>query len=961
MRGETDKTSVAPAGGFTKRGIYIGAYGWLENVQPKTQTLEPVELDADLAAIFQPPGASPLVRDSENFGHIHAPSLDHAVTAAILRNGHQANATPEAPDLLAVDLTSERVRLAQQVIEGIRNGQSLGALLGYRLERALHDVPNLFLDRLIYDLRRAFPLAGNRNLLTKRAVAKISQVEARNVVDGVGFLEHLATNPKTYPYGLPDLRPLSDFSGPGLPAPAQIGAIIDGHVAQMRSVADAVADLQIAEGVYQVVRGNYDRAAGTLDAYSKGTHPPVPEVVTTPRNGRTLTHRIAVHLQGGLDPADAGNTTPRMRGEPALARWIGGLLPDPATVSARVTWRDQVNDADVSLTPNMTQLGLAPVDLFYMIDSGGERDMAGFDDLLIDYAERNGVPKPRHDAVFTLQYKPAGVADLTLFELAPLVRALRGLILGTRPLRASDLALQNEARTTEDAGVIVRPDKVDAVRADLAAVLPAIANFIAVLDASIGEGVDPEVALDHARDNIDQWISDYAAMVRPVVPYGLQAASLTAAVEGRRAPFTALLAAIFEIRIRWEEKAGDFDAVMDEYGHLPGTATDAERTELLVRAGRIVSTTVIAPLPAAIADLEAAIADLKAAFDTAQSDLTALYDGSMKAGATLAAFTAFVPAFDAIDQTPLDLAPLRDSLLALAKDLKRKSEFLRDDINRRLTESQSALNRAAAATNDKAQAAVADAAKAILGEAFVLLPEFTLSADRLAEWDSAFTNRAALLAHLARPFPLDDWRIGVARVRERMRHLETAMHLGEALGAANTPALDAVQFPHRPDDAWLGLEFPATFPDGTPFEVREDKLLYAPHFGAGAAINPADPGVAYSGLMIDEWVEVVPIDNVTTGLAFHFNRPNSEAPQAILLATPPRYRGAWRWSDLVATLGETLDFARLRAVEPAQLDRTALGPLLPAVISSVTLYPIMPMLNLSFNNGVHRVLAEGGP
>ena len=46
----------------------------------------------------------------------------------------------------------------------------------------------------------------------------------------------------------------------------------------MRDVADAVADLAIAEGVYQVVRGNYDRAAGALDACSKGTHPPLPEV-----------------------------------------------------------------------------------------------------------------------------------------------------------------------------------------------------------------------------------------------------------------------------------------------------------------------------------------------------------------------------------------------------------------------------------------------------------------------------------------------------------------------------------------------------------------------------------------------------------------------------------------------------------------------------------------------------------
>ena len=38
----------------------------------------------------------------------------------------------------SIDLSSRRVRTALQVITGIRQGQPLGALLGYRLERTLH-------------------------------------------------------------------------------------------------------------------------------------------------------------------------------------------------------------------------------------------------------------------------------------------------------------------------------------------------------------------------------------------------------------------------------------------------------------------------------------------------------------------------------------------------------------------------------------------------------------------------------------------------------------------------------------------------------------------------------------------------------------------------------------------------------------------------------------------------------
>ncbi len=951
--------------GFGKTGIHVGAYGWLENVAPKQQTLEPVPLDRELRGLFQRGRDAPLMRDSSNRGHIHAPSLDHAVTAAILRNGHVANATPSAPDLLAVDLSSERVRHAQAVIEGIQAGQSLGALLGYRLERALHDEPGLFLDRLIYDLRRAFPLAGNRNQLTAvAALDSITQVEARNVLDGTAFAEHVAeTGADTYPYGLIDLPPLTEFTGPGLPSAPQIADLIDGHVARMRSVGDAVGDLAISEGVYQVVRGNYDRAAGTLDAFSKGTHPPSPEVVATPRSGQSLTHRIGLQLAGGLLPGDPANTTPRARGEPALAHWLAGQMPGPATVFARVTWHDQATNTDVALTPSMTDLGLVPVDLFYLVDAGGAREMPGFDDLLIDFAIRNGAPAPRDDAVFSLEYKPAGVAGLTLFELAPLIRALRGTVLDARPLRPTDLSLQIEAGVAQDETLIVRPDKVATVQAELQGVLPAIEAFVTALDGAIGEGVDPEVARDAARDAIDQWGDDYAAMLRPVLPFGLQAASLTTAVEGRRPRFIALRDAIAAVIERWEAKQTDHDGVMADYAALPGTATDEERTALLVRAGRTVSTVVIAPLPALIVDLETAVAALRTTLDTELGNLRALHDGATRVGATLVAVTALLPTIATIDHKPFELGDFRDGVLGLAQDLAQKAGFLRDDITRRDARATDALARAAATAGNKAQSAVAEAAHALLGDAFVVLPEFTLASERLAEWQNVWAGHAALLTHLqsgpdATPFPVDDWLHGVARVRERLRHLERAALLGEALGAADEPSLEALQFPHRPHDVWLGLRFPDTFRNGDPFVLDEDKLLYSAHFGPGAEIEPTQPARTYSGLMLDEWVEVIPADEETTGLAFHFDRPNSEAPQAILLATPPDFRGAWRWQDLVDTLHETLDFARLRAVEPAHVDPTALGPLVPAVVSAVTTFPITSMLNFAFNNNIQLALLE---
>jgi hypothetical protein len=93
--------------------------------------------------------------------------------------------------------------------------------------------------------------------------------------------------------------------------------------------------------------------------------------------------------------------------------------------------------------------------------------------------------------------------------------------------------------------------------------------------------------------------------------------------------------------------------------------------------------------------------------------------------------------------------------------------------------------------------------------------------------------------------------------------------------------------------------------------------------------------VPQKGLLIDEWVEVIPAASEVTGIAFHFNQPNSEPPQVSLLAVTPEITGAWTWDKLVGIVQDTFLRAKLRAVEPDQLGDTAFGHLLPAVVAPV--------------------------
>jgi hypothetical protein len=140
-------------------GVYLGAYGWVEDLAPAPrQSATPPDVDPPETP--PPPElAPPLMASSDNQGYVHAPSLAHATTAAILRSGYLSHRDTQDGNALAINLSSERVRTALWLLDGVRQGQSLATLLGYRFERGLHENHReLVLDRYIEWFRRLAPL-----------------------------------------------------------------------------------------------------------------------------------------------------------------------------------------------------------------------------------------------------------------------------------------------------------------------------------------------------------------------------------------------------------------------------------------------------------------------------------------------------------------------------------------------------------------------------------------------------------------------------------------------------------------------------------------------------------------------------------------------------------------------------------------------------------------------------------
>jgi hypothetical protein len=242
----------------------------------------------------------------------------------------------------------------------------------------------------------------------------------------------------------------------------------------------------------------------------------------------------------------------------------------------------------------------------------------------------------------------------------------------------------------------------------------------------------------------------------------------------------------------------------------------------------------------------------------------------------------------------------------------------------------------------------------MFGSDFKLIPEFSLAADQGDEWANALnaSTSGVLLQYLTDTekidFPVDEWLYGAARVRPTLRAWESVEMLTGAFGLSE-PVLVPIQFPYKAGDSWLAMLYPAEdAPDS-------DRLLYTAQY-----MTPFDKTTRQCGLLLDEWTEVIPANSHTTGITFNFNRPNSEAPQTILVVTPATQttNEGWQWDDLVGALNETLDLAKKRAVEPVFIDNTVYSRFLPATVMAATYYGISISTSLAAANGVFSYLQE---
>lgn len=413
------------------KGDFLGGYGWLEDLRPRTRDTEVLD------------GVGTVEKQAGNGGFIHAPSMSHASAAAVLRNGH-ISFKHENPAAYAIDLSSKRVRKGRRLFQAVRNGQPVGALLGYELERALEDdygnVPGV--HQLRFTLRALFPLVANKN--GQDADEPAESIAARNVVDGSLLLRQAQPENGGLPYGMHGLPSVGNA----------LHGILEFEIARLAELYDATADLLTAEGVFQLVRGNMDAAVPTINNVAEGIQPPDTIVSKSARGGLGIAHKVALVFADGAKPQlPAGwptDPTPRAKAEPTLNAWVGQLLGNPEQVTAVVTYLDDEGEL-ITITDEATstvresaevrlsELDLHPLDVLALAEAVAQQNQgAMLDRRIVDVALADPARQPDEPPA-RIHVSYASGSPRTIPELFEVLNTASGVLGASRPLAPRDL------------------------------------------------------------------------------------------------------------------------------------------------------------------------------------------------------------------------------------------------------------------------------------------------------------------------------------------------------------------------------------------------------------------------------------------------------------------------------------------------------------------------------------------
>jgi hypothetical protein len=422
-----------------RRGLCVGAFGWVEDLRP---------------------GPEP------SSGFVHAPSLGHAATAAVLAAGYRAHQDQGPDNPLAIDLSSARVRRALWVLRASL-GKPLAAVLGEQVERQILDAG---LGDHLPRLRQLALLEGS----TERAPR----------LDGLALA-----------------RKVQDASPPGaLATDPRLQSVLDALVDTL----DAITDLVLAESVHQWVEGQVDRTGQHLASFEQGQAATAQsfDVVRTPRRAGLLTHRVVA-----LRPAPPEVRLPerhlRSHASAVLEAWAAELFGPLDAVPIVVRYLGDRGELLDEAHRTLGDAGLGALDLVFGATHGGVAIPAELERCLRYVFHRDRPLELSHAADVAL-HAPEGGLGLPAFLQG--VEAMWRLLTTGRPLVAADLAWPPPGPGPESPAMAALASELGERLERLAGTLRAAA------EARVPTGAGERQAL--AEMLLDAWLAGVAGAVQ---------------------------------------------------------------------------------------------------------------------------------------------------------------------------------------------------------------------------------------------------------------------------------------------------------------------------------------------------------------------------------------------------------------------------------------------------------------
>ena len=276
----------------------LGAYGWVDG------------------PFLGQPGPT-------NAGRLHTPSYNQTLTALILRDkflsSGRAGASGEGGrNPWEMNITSSKVRLAEEMADEVRLGFHIYEIVGRHVEHILGT------HQQVKELRTS-PLYAMHP----------DRLDPNEVCNGMEALQGLLAGDPQFP--------LMENQQDALQL--------------LHAALDTYSDLLMADGVLQLINRQTERAAEIMDAQAGDAPPPSFESIRTPPSGYQL-ESLVMAVVPYLSVNDvAMDATPIRLADPSLAAFVEGHLGDGWAWTA-------INEDDEGLigTVTLAEMGLAPLD-----------------------------------------------------------------------------------------------------------------------------------------------------------------------------------------------------------------------------------------------------------------------------------------------------------------------------------------------------------------------------------------------------------------------------------------------------------------------------------------------------------------------------------------------------------------------------------------------------------------------